>query len=81
MENKQYYVEVETESNTEIYKCTDLKDARDCVNEIKDDLINIQGCTDDFENVTADEYEQEDFIEGLESIDHETFLKICYRWY
>ena len=35
MENKQYYVEVETESNTEIYKCTDLKDTRDCINEIK----------------------------------------------
>ena len=79
MENKQYYVEIETESNTEIYECTDLKDARYCVNEIKDDLINIQGYTDDFENVTADEYKQENFIEGLKSIDHETFLKICYE--
>ena len=78
MENKQYYVEFETESNTEIYEFTDLEDARDCVNEIKDDLINIQGYTDDFKNITANECKQENFIEGLESIDHETFLKICY---
>lgn len=78
MENKQYYVEFETESNTEIYEYTDLKDARDCVNEIKDGLINIQGYTDDFENVTANEYTEENFIEGLENINHGTFLKICY---
>ena len=55
MENKQYYVEVETEPSTEIYECTELKDARDCINEIKDLLINIQCYTDDLENVTVDE--------------------------
>ena len=31
-----------------------------------------------YHNVTADEYTEEHFIEGLKSIDHETFLKICY---
>ena len=79
MENKQYYVEFETESWTEVYECKNLNDSRECVKEVAEDLINIQGYTNDFEKVTADEYDQEDFIEGLKSIEHETFLKICYK--
>lgn len=79
MENKQYYVEIETESGTEVYECKNLNDSRECVKEIAEDLINIQGYTNDFEKVTADEYEQEDFIEGLKSVENEMFLKICYK--
>ena len=79
MENKQYYVEIETESGTEVYECKNLNDSRECVKEVAEDLINIHGYTNDFEKVTADEYDQEDFIEGLKSIEHETFLKICYK--
>ena len=34
MENKQYYVEIETESWTEVYECKNLNDSRECVKEV-----------------------------------------------
>ena len=79
MEHKQYYVEVETRGRTKVYECRNLNESKGRINKIIADFLKIKGHTSDFKKVLEYECDQEDFIEGLKSVENEMFLKICYK--
>lgn len=70
-----YEVVYKTGIEDKTFRCTTLKDAEKCMEELNDDII-MCGIYPNYDELDKSNYEDDNFVKGIDYRDHDIFIGI-----